>query len=101
MELNSAVRKVLGAFIGDMLGSPYEGGFGATGQEELLSANCKFTDDSVLTAAVGDWCLHGGDLHDILQSYWRRFPNRGYCDRFSAWAQFRTREPYQSWGNGR
>ena len=47
---------MLGAIIGDIVGSPYEFGSGKTKNFVLFDADCRPTDDSVLTIAVGCAC---------------------------------------------
>jgi ADP-ribosylglycohydrolase len=91
--------------VGDIIGSKFEGGFGATGNEELPLHGSSYTDDSVLYVATTEWLL-ADFLYDIeglrttLQTYWKNYPNRGYGEMFASWAQFRTKEFLKSYGNG-
>lgn len=91
---------VLGAIIGDIIGSTHE--FSATKTKEfpLITSRSTYTDDTVLTVAVADWLLTGHDLTDLLQSYYRSYPGRGYGGMFSHWAEEKWRGPYNSFGNG-
>ena len=91
---------MLGAIIGDIIGSSHEYIGTKTKDFALFNSRSYFTDDSVLTVAVADWILTRGDLTDILQSYYRSFPNRGYGGMFNEWADRQGREPYNSFGNG-
>jgi len=91
---------MLGAIIGDIIGSSHEFMRIKTKDFPLFDSRSYFTDDSVLTVAVADWILTGKDLTDILQSYYRSFPNRGYGGMFDEWADEQRREPYNSFGNG-
>lgn len=96
---------MLGAIAGDIIGSVYEGKtawyhFRSPDFEPLFAATSRFTDDTVLTVAVGDSILHGGDLTDLFKDYARAYPEAGYGGRFLQWAFSDDREPYNSWGNG-
>ena len=91
---------MLGAIIGDIIGSVHEGIGTKTKDFPLFVPQSIFTDDSVLTVAVADWILTGQDLADLLQAYYRTYPGRGYGGMFHAWAQENRRTPYNSFGNG-
>lgn len=85
---------MLGAIIGDIVGSPYEGGYrrSVTSRDfPLFSPDSRFTDDSVLTCATAEALLHPS-----LSPYPRRFaqqykewgvryPDRGYGSKFKLW----------------
>lgn len=60
----------------------------------------RFTDDTVLTVAVAEHCLRGGDYVDLFHSYFEAYPEVGYGASFYEWAASRSRQPYNSWGNG-
>ena len=91
---------MLGAILGDVIGSVHEYSGTKTKTFPLFVAHSTFTDDSVLTIAVAEWILDGGDLSDLLAAYTRRYPGRGYGGMFAEWASARVREPYNSFGNG-
>jgi ADP-ribosylglycohydrolase len=96
---------MLGAIAGDVIGSVYEGKKAWRHErrvdfEPLFAPAAHFTDDTVLTVAVADSILHGGDLVDLLRQYARAYPAAGYGGTFLAWAASDSREPYNSWGNG-
>lgn len=91
---------MLGAIAGDMIGSLYERAALKSKQFPLFDTGSRFTDDTVLTAAVAEWLLDGGDLIDWLHEYFRSYPRAGYGGTFLRWARERRREPYNSWGNG-
>ncbi len=91
---------VVGAIIGDIVGSAYEGAGIKSKDFPLFVARSTFTDDSVLTVAVAEWLLTGCDLTDLLHAYYREYPGRGYGGRFHEWAGSGRREPYNSYGNG-
>src|SRR3954468_9635822 len=96
---------MLGAIAGDIIGSVYEGkkawqNVKRPDFEPLFAVDARFTDDTVLTVAVADSILHGGDLVDLLKEYARAYPGAGYGGTFQRWAESDDREPYNSWGNG-
>ncbi len=96
---------MLGAIAGDMIGSAYEGRKSWQKDrrpdfEPLFHPRARFTDDTVLTVAVAESILGGGDLVDLLKEYARAYPDAGYGGTFALWAESDVREPYSSWGNG-
>src|SRR5947209_15622128 len=96
---------MLGAIVGDIVGSVYENRKSWHRErrvdfEPLFAPDARFTDDTVLTVAVADSILHGGDLVDLLKGYARSYPGAGYGGTFRQWAESDDREPYNSWGNG-
>ena len=91
---------MLGAIAGDLIGSVHEHARTKTKDFPLFTAKSRFTDDSVLTAAVADCLLHGRDYVDALHDYFHAYPDAGYGGTFWLWATSRRRTPYQSWGNG-
>jgi ADP-ribosylglycohydrolase len=91
---------MLGAIVGDVIGSVHEGAGTKTKDFPLFVEGTTFTDDSVLTVAVAEWILTGRDLVDLLHSYTETYPGRGYGGMFHHWARRRVREPYNSFGNG-
>lgn len=91
---------MLGAILGDIIGSVHEGAGTKTKEFPLFVTPSTFTDDSVLTVAVAEWLLTGRDLTDLLHAYYRDYPGRGYGGMFHEWASRQQREPYNSFGNG-
>ena len=94
---------MLGAIIGDIIGSVYEWNNIKTKDFPLFSDKCFFTDDTVMTIAVADALLNGGttdDFIDSMKKFGKLFPNSGYGARFGSWIHSDEREPYNSWGNG-
>lgn len=101
---------MLGAIIGDIIGSPYE--FSREGVEEnefdLFTWASEITDDSVMTAAVASALLDGGGDRDLtkdlvikrMRKYGRFYPNAGYGRRFAEWVCRDEDGPYDSFGNG-
>ena len=91
---------MLGAIAGDIIGSVHEGARTKTKDFPLFVADSTYTDDTVMTVAVADAIMNRRDLVDVLQEYFHLYPNAGYGGTFFKWCTYRSREPYQSWGNG-
>ncbi|MDD3411936.1 MAG: ADP-ribosylglycohydrolase family protein [Eubacteriales bacterium] len=94
---------MLGAIIGDIVGSVYEWHNIKTKDFPLFRDDCSFTDDTVMTCAVAEALMNGGekdDFIDAMKKYGRMYPHAGYGGRFAAWLNGSSREPYNSWGNG-
>ena len=111
---------MLGAIIGDIVGSVYE--FDNTKRTDFpfFSDRCSYTDDSIMTVAVAEWLLTDNQhTHESLENIMVRyaqayeFPMGGYGGGFAQWlfrperlVDYRTGElagkrvPYNSWGNG-
>src|SRR6266850_837647 len=91
---------MLGAIVGDFIGSVHEHGAAKRKDFPLLHPRCTVTDDSILTIAVAEWLLDGRDLvtrfHDMVAQY----PGAGWGMMFVRWARTKKREPYNSFGNG-
>ncbi len=94
---------MLGAIIGDIVGSVYEWANIKTKVFALFSDGCKFTDDTVMTVATAEAILNGGSNDDFIDAYkkWGRlYPHAGYGSHFKGWLRSNDREPYNSYGNG-
>lgn len=91
---------MLGAIVGDVIGSHYEHFPTKSTDFDLFEKHTCFTDDTVLTVAVADWLLNGGDLVTQFHDYVYRYPDAGYGGTFINWARGGDTEPYNSWGNG-
>ncbi len=105
---------MMGAIVGDVIGSVYENENVKTTDFPLFSRFSRFTDDSVLTVAIADAILNR-QTHCIqpiedyrnrqiyalkLKEYGRRFPNAGYGQLFSDWVKSASTSGYRSYGNG-
>ena len=94
---------MLGAIVGDIVGSIYEWRNIKTKDFPLFRDICRFTDDTVMTCAVAEGVMNGGtedDFIDAMKKYGRMYPNAGYGGRFYNWLFSDDREPYNSFGNG-
>lgn len=94
---------MLGAIIGDIVGSVYEWNNIKTKDFPFFREDCFFTDDTVMTVAVAEALRSGGtadDFIDAMKKWGRRYPDAGYGGRFGGWVLSEDREAYNSWGNG-
>ena len=94
---------MLGAIIGDIVGSRWE--FHPTNDYnfELFSDKNGFTDDTICTIAVADAILHDSDDYGKYIHEWcNRYPHPmgGYGGRFAQWVRSNNPQPYGSYGNG-
>ena len=89
-----------GAIIGDTVGSVYEWNRIKTKNFAFFGPECKYTDDSVCTAAVAQILLDDLPPASTLQQWCRRHPGRGYGGMFTQWIEVADPEPYGSYGNG-
>lgn len=93
---------MLGAIIGDIVGSRYE--FNPTNDYgfEMFARGSGFTDDTVCTIAVADALIKGLDYGASIHRWCRRYPNPkgGYGGRFRQWVMSDIPAPYCSFGNG-
>lgn len=94
---------MLGAIVGDIVGSVYEWDNIKTKDFPLFREDCFFTDDTVMTCAVAEAIMNGGqkdDFIDAMKKYGRMYPDAGYGTRFDVWIHSNDRTPYNSFGNG-
>lgn len=95
---------MLGAAIGDIVGSRFEFANHKSTEFTLFHPHSNYTDDTICTVAVAEWVLNGceDDLAATLQRWCRRYPNPegAYGARFSHWIDAEYPLPYGSWGNG-
>ncbi len=91
---------MLGAIIGDIVGSIYEFDNYRSKDFEFFGQRADFTDDTVCTIAVADALLHGKPPADALYVWCNRYPGRGYGGMFGRWIQSLGGRPYNSYGNG-
>ena len=93
---------MLGAIIGDIVGSRFE--FNSTNDYdfELFTDECGFTDDTICTCAVADALLKGKDFGESIHEWCRKYPHPmgAYGGRFAQWVRSDDPQPYGSFGNG-
>lgn len=96
---------MLGAIIGDIVGSTREWHNIKTEDFELVPKGSHFTDDTVMTLAVAEWLMtdptHQRDtLVECMQRLGRSYPHAGYGGMFAKWLASDDPQPYGSYGNG-
>lgn len=93
---------MLGAIIGDIVGSRFEFNPMNDYNFELFGESCAFTDDTICTIAVADAILRGLDYGESIHKWCRKYPNPkgGYGGRFCQWVMSDEPQPYGSFGNG-
>lgn len=94
---------MIGAIVGDIIGSVYEWNPIKTKDFQLFIPGCTFTDDTVMTLAIAEGLMNGGSADAFIKTmkkYGRLYPNAGYGGRFGSWIFSDDVQPYNSWGNG-
>ena len=88
---------ILGAIIGDVVGSIYEFNNIKTKEFNLFTLGSTFTDDTVMTLAVASALMNwkkGEAIKDkdfakaviqSMKSFGKRYPHAGYARRFANW----------------
>lgn len=98
-------NKILGAIVGDIVGSTREWNNVKTEDFELLPAGSRFTDDTVMTLAVAEWLMSDPThsehaLVECMQRLGRKYSDAGYGEMFRRWLAADNPKPYNSFGNG-
>ena len=99
---------MLGAIIGDLVGSRFEWNNIKTKEFDFLTYKCFVTDDSIMTLALAKAILESvpdyGNLSqksvEYMQSIGRNYPDCGYGGAFFKWVFSDDPHPYNSFGNG-
>ncbi len=102
---------MLGAIIGDIVGSRFEFDRGNKSKIfKLFTNDCYFTDDTVMTVAVAEALLDAGrdadektikeNLIKSMKKWGQKYPDAGYGTKFRHWVLADDPEPYGSFGNG-
>ena len=103
---------MIGAIIGDTVGSRYEFHNRHSKEFTFLDENCTFSDDSVMTIALAEaimqWDTEGrpsyGRLSELavrsMRKWGRDYPFAGYGGHFAEWLSYDDMGPYNSCGNG-
>ena len=99
---------MIGAIIGDVVGSRFEFHNYLDKDFDFFAPRCRFTDDTVMTCAVAQALMDSrpdhSDLYEktvyAMQRIGRQFPDCGYGARFIDWMFSSDPKPYGSYGNG-
>lgn len=104
---NASIKRIymLGAVLGDIIGSYYEWNNVKTKDFPLVTNQTRYTDDTVMTLAVAKWLLEDparseAQLIRCMQKLGRAHIRAGYGGRFKEWLMSNNPQPYNSWGNG-
>lgn len=100
---------MLGAIIGDIVGSIYEFKNIKTKEFRLFDPLCFFTDDSIMTFAVAEALrkskrkkfknLEKQTIKE-MQRFGKLYPDASYGLAFRSWLKKKNPSPYNSYGNG-
>ena len=91
---------MLGAIIGDIVGSRFEFNNHRSKDFELFDHKCFFTDDTVMTCAVAAALAENKDVSATMRKFARNYPGRGYGGAFANWIRDEKIGAYYSFGNG-
>ena len=101
---------MLGAILGDIVGSPYEFDHNNYKHKDfpLLSEKSHFTDDTVMTVAVARGLMAGqgdaqktfAEVQHEMRRWGKVYPHAGYGGMFRRWLHAENPKPYGSFGNG-
>ena len=112
---------MIGAIIGDIVGSRFEFNNHRSKKFELFSDDCQVTDDSIMTIAVAKAMIETKKKEELsfedrynyesyallekmtikyMQEIGRKHPYCGYGGRFGQWGFSNNPKPYNSFGNG-
>lgn len=99
---------MIGAIIGDIVGSRFEWNNIKSKDFEFLTYKCFPTDDSIMTLALAQAILVSKVDHsdlsknavECMQSVGRNYPDCGYGGGFHKWMFSDDPKPYNSYGNG-
>lgn len=100
---------MLGAILGDVVGSRFEWRNCKSKQFDFLTSESRLTDDSVMTLAIARaivlWrrnprCCVGTFAVETMQELGRKYADIGYGPAFAHWLSLEHPRPYCSWGNG-
>lgn len=91
---------MIGAIIGDIVGSRFEFNNHKSKDFELFTEDCFFTDDTVMTCAVADALMMDSDPAEVLRDFGKIYPGKGYGSMFQQWIKNKNSGPYNSFGNG-
>ena len=97
---------MLGAIIGDIVGSRFEWKPNKTKDFEFLThiGGCNPTDDSIMTIAIANALLEcNGEYSQLsqkaveqMQKFGRKYPLAGYGGNFYGWIGSNNPQPYNS-----
>lgn len=100
-ETGERIHGIIGAVIGDIVGSRFEFAEGAPKYDfKIFGAQNKFTDDSILTVAIADALLNKKSFVDAIWEWAHKYPYAGWGGRFRKWLKGTKDVQLDSIGNG-
>lgn len=96
---------MLGAIVGDIIGSHYEDFQTKSIDFKLFHPDSTYSDDTVLTLAVAKWLIedlqhtHGGIIKSLRLIGWHHL-GAGYGRLFYCWLRSNNPHPYNAYSNG-
>lgn len=93
---------MIGAIIGDVIGSRFEFNNTRDYHFNLWDDSCSYTDDTICTLAIADAILTGESYKSKLLEWCNTYPHPmgDYGGRFAQWIHSEDPQPYNSFGNG-
>ena len=99
---------MLGAIVGDVVGSRFEFRNRRNKKFDLFTTHCFFTDDTVMTLAIAkavmdskpDYSDLGEKAVQCMREVGQPYPTCGYGGKFRRWMYESNPQPYNSFGNG-
>lgn len=96
---------MIGAIIGDIVGSRFEFNNHRSKDFELFAEDCFFTDDTTCIIATMRWLNASRnplpvEYASILRAACAEYPEHSYGGMFGQWLKTRSSGPYNSFGNG-
>ena len=93
---------MIGAIIGDFVGSAYEFAPTKDYHFELITPQSDITDDTIMSVAIADAILNNIPYQSSLRYWGNKYPmpKGGYGSAFRIWLQTPDPKPNNSWGNG-
>ena len=93
---------MIGAIIGDVIGSRFEFNNIRDYNFNLWDDSCSYTDDTICTLAIADAILTGESYKSKLLEWCNAYPHPmgAYGGRFAQWIHSEDPQPYNSFGNG-
>ena len=93
---------MLGAIIGDIVGSRFEFNNTSSKDFKLFTKECSFTDDTICTVAIADALISLKPYKEKVLEWCRKYPNPmgSYGGSFARWIRSSDPQPYNSFGNG-
>ena len=93
---------MIGAIIGNIIGSRFDSKHQPSRNFDLFTGNCTYTDATICTVAFADAILNARSYQDSLLDWCKRYPcpQGGYSSNMQKWLDSPKHLPYNSFGCG-